>query len=298
MFHRHARWNWLTLFALANLTCWIGVAVVAGLAIGDNVDLGVETLLREGRAAAVAMWQQASQTALAQSAAPAAVAQVSSPARADELPRSGASKGAPPPTISWSAPLALAAGSEASGTPGASMVSAVSAADSVSSGLTSEQPAVTLVSSPLALADPEIESLGWLDAEMASSATDRAVEIRYQEEALNREIAALWTQNPDFPFQEVAVDLQDGQVIVTGKITLLGIGVNARATCSLVAQDCLPQLQVETVSVAGVMAPAFIKERIEDMLLEAMSWYPKDYPLCLDQIVLEEAQLTVHGHCR
>jgi len=298
MFHRHARWRWLTLFALANLTCWMGLAVVAGLTIGDNVDLGVETFLREGQATAVATWKRASQKAPARSAAPSGVAQVLSPAHVGGQPSSEASKGAPPPTISWSDPLSLALGSDAIGTPGASVVAAAPAAEAVPSGLTPEQPAVTLVSSPLALSDPEIQNLEWLDAEMARSALDRAVEIRYQEEALNREIAALWTAYPEFPFRDVGVDLQDGHVILTGKTTVLGLGVNAKAICSLVAQDCLPHLQVESVSVAGVLAPAFIKERVAGVLLEAMTWYPEDYPLCLEQIVLEEEQVTVYGHCR
>jgi hypothetical protein len=298
MSHRHARWNRLTLFALANLMCWIGLAVVAELAIGDHVNLGVETLLREGQATAVAAWKRAPQKALAPSTAAEAAAQVSSPAQADGQPLTETAEGGPAATVAFSAPLALAGGSEAIAAPAASMVSAAPSASSVPSGLTPEQPAVTLVSSPLALADPDIKSLGRLDAEMARSAPGRDVQIRYHEDALNREIVALWTDSPGLPFRNVRVDLKDGHVIVTGKTTVLGLGVNAKATCSLAVQDCLPRLQIESVSVAGVVAPEFVKERIAEMLLEAMTWYPANYPLCLEQIVLEEAQATVYGHCR
>jgi hypothetical protein len=297
MFRRHTRWTWLTLFALANLMCWIGVAVVAGLAIGDDVDLGVETLLREGQATAVAVWEQASQKALASAAAPAAVSQVALAAQPDEGRPKEAARVGPTATISWSAPLPLVS-SEPEATPDTSRASATSAADSVSPGPTPLPPEATLVSSPLLLADPEINSLAWLDAEMARSTLDRPVQIRYQEEALNREIAALWTKNPTLPFRDVWVDLKPGQVVITGKTTVLGFGVNAKVTGTVVAQDCLPHMQTQTVSAAGMLVPAFIKQQIEDMILEAMTWYPGDYPLCLEQIVLEETRVTVYGHRR
>jgi hypothetical protein len=29
-----------------------------------------------------------------------------------------------------------------------------------------------------------------------------------------------------------------------------------------------------------------------------MTWYPADYPLCLEQIVLEETRLTCYGYRR
>jgi hypothetical protein len=298
MFVRHSRWTWLTLFALANLTCWIGVAVIAGMAIGDGVDLGVEALLREGQATAIAVWKQASQGVLAPSAAPAVVARVSSPAQSDGRRSTETATSGPSAMISSSAPLALPMGAEPVATPEVSGASAAPATDSVFSGPTPQQPEAALVSSPLLLADPQIESLAWLDAEMARSALDRAVQIRYQEEALNREIAALWTKNPGLPFRNIRVDLQPSQVVVTGKTTVLGFGVNARLTGSVVAQDCLPHLQIETVSVVGVVAPAFIKEHFADMLLKAMAWYPDDYPLCLEQIVMGETQVTVYGHSR
>jgi len=297
MLHRPSRWTWLTLFALGNLVCWIGVAVIAGLAVGDHVDLGVETLLHEGQATVVAVWKQASGQSVPPST-PTVVAQAPMPARANEGSSMQSATGGSPATISWSAAPAVAMASEPGATPEAREASAASPADPASSGLTAQQPEATLVSSPLSLADPEINSLAQLDAEMARSALDRDVEIRYQEEALNREIAALWEQNPELPFRDVRADLKRDQVVITGKMAVLGVGVNARVTGRIVAQDCLPRLQMESVSVAGVTAPAFIRKQVADTILEVMTWYPEDYPLCVEEIVLEEARVTVHGHCR
>jgi hypothetical protein len=297
MRHRPSRWTWLTLFALGNLVCWIGVAVIAGLAVGDYVDLGVETLLHEGQATAVAVWKQASGQSVPPSTA-TVVAQAPMPARADKQGAIETARDGLPAAISGSAAPAVAMASAPGATPEARKASAASPADPASSDLTALQPEATLVSSPLLLADPEINSLARLDAEMARSALNRDVEIRYQEEALNREIAALWEQNPELPFRDVRVDLKRGQVVITGKTAVLGVGVSARVAGRIVAQDCLPSLQMESVSVAGVAAPAFIRKQVADTILEVMTWYPEDYPLCVEEIVLDEARVTVHGHCR
>ena len=162
----------------------------------------------------------------------------------------------------------------------------------------SPEPEATLVSSPLLLADPEITSLAALDAEMTRSAPDRAVLIRYQEETLNRQIAALWRNNPELPYRDVQVDMQPGRVAVTGRLTVLGFSVNARLDGEVVAQDCVPVLEVKSLSVAGLMTPKFVKDQVQDMVLEAMAWYPEDYPLCLEEIVLEDSQATVYGFRR
>ena len=154
------------------------------------------------------------------------------------------------------------------------------------------------MSSPLLLADPENSNLALLDAEMDRSAPDRAVQIRYQESALNAEIAALWRNNPDLPYRDVWVDLMRDQVVITGKITVLGFGVNGEVTGQVTVKDCVPVLEIERVGIAGVMTPSFVRDQVESMVLEAMTWYPADYPLCVEQIVLEETRATLYGYRR
>ncbi len=276
--------TWLTLFALANLGCWAAVAAAIGLIASDSVDLGVEALIRRGQATAVAVWKQTSSKALQ----PTAIAQAPLPSQA-ETPGNRPAAGNP-----WPAPSTPTAHPEA--TPAAEGNSALTSGPPDSNA--SPQPVATLVSSPLLLADPEINSLALLDAELARSALERPVQIRYGEEALNREIAGLSQNYPDHPFRNVQVDLQPNRAVITAKVTVLGFQVNAQVTGRAVAQDCLPHLQIETVSVAGVMTPRFVRDQVEQIMLDAITWYPADYPLCLDQIVLEETRATVYGHLR
>jgi hypothetical protein len=274
MFRRNTRWLWLALFALVNLLFWVSAAAAVSLVISDRVDLGLETLVREGQATAVALWKQAA----ARDAQPTPTALAQAPLPAE----TGAVENRPP-----AAPAATL-GSE----------SFPAATTLPPDNTPTPQPEATLVSTPLLLADPEISSLAALDAEMSRSAPNRAVQIRYQEETLNREIEALWTNNPDLSFRDVYVDLQRNRVVVTGKATVMGFQVNAEVTGTVSVQECQPQLEIETVSVAGVMTPKFVKDQVEEMILEAMAWYPADYPLCLEQIVLEETRATVYGYRR
>jgi hypothetical protein len=57
-------------------------------------------------------------------------------------------------------------------------------------------------------------------------------------------------------------------------------------------------LEIDRLRLAGVMTPAFVRDEVESMIHEAVAWYPADYPLCLEQIVLEETSATVYGHRR
>jgi len=159
-------------------------------------------------------------------------------------------------------------------------------------------PPTALSSSLLPLSDPDAADLLHLDAEMSRSATGRPVQIRYSEAALNREIGALLAANPDLPYQNVYADLKHDGVVLSGSVTVLGFQVEAEVSGRVVARDCQPQVEIETISIAGLATPDFVREGIQDIVLEALAWYPADYPLCLEQIVLEEEQLTVYGSRR
>lgn len=285
MSNRNARWLVLTLFALVNLACWAGAAAAVGLVVSPTLNLGLETLVREGQATAVAAWERVEQ----QPSNPAAT-----PAEADLVPVPAGTEttgDGPPATVSSPGTVAPA------NTPQPDTTRAADTGTTPDS-LPTSQPEATLVSKPLLLADPEISNLALLDAEMARSAPDRAVQIRYQEAALNAEIAALWRNNPELPYRNVWVDLMRDQVVVTGKITVLGFEVSAEVTGEIAAQDCVPTLAIERVTIAGVMTPKFVRDQVKDMVLDAMTWYPADYPLCLEQIVLEETHVTVYGYRR
>ncbi len=336
MFSGRRRWAMMGLLAAGNLALWVGIAYVVGLCASDQVDLGVETMVRHAQATAVSSWAGATGDRMeliqAAGADPAtlpprahepegersmALVQATDGAPPEVSPAAtpfGAATDLPPSTGEPSGPVAPSNADDEPGEPAlptaGSPVPATEQADLEPGSKTGPadppiaaraDPVVAtsqIVSVPLLLVDPEFHSLEGLNAEMEQSAPGRAVQIRYEEEALNREMETLWVENPALPYRDIQVDFQDNGLGISGKVSVLGLQVDAYLQGTLVARDCRPQLEVESVSLAGITTPRFVRARVVTMAEEAMAWYPEDYALCLEQIVLEETRATFYGHRR
>lgn len=285
MFSRNGRWILLSLFALANLVFWAGVAVAVGLAVRPGLDLGLEAGIRQMQATAAAFWDQRGQP----------------PPYPSATPEEDATNPLPAATLlPGDEPLAAVVTATSPNPASTSQPEATRSAESSPEPTIqpTASPVATLVSSALLMADPAFSDLTTLDAELDRSAPERPVQIRYQESMLNAEIAALWENNPDLPYRDVWVDLQRDQVVITGRITVLGFGVRGKVTGQVVARDCVPVLEIKRMDIAGVLTPSFVRDEVEELVQEAMTWYPADYPLCMEHIVLEETRATVYGYRR
>ncbi|MGD8625338.1 MAG: hypothetical protein PVF47_19035 [Anaerolineae bacterium] len=315
MQNRASRWHWLTILAVANLVIWVALAGLVGLVVGDKLNLGVETMLRQGQATAAVAWEQMAEGSGAPASngpasdgpgAPAAGPVTNMPTQATQAQVATAVQWPAQPEAQATAgpePIATSAFATPALNPaGMTVVVAEptatqpAATETVPPSQSPTEPA--LLHTPLLLSDPEIHSLASLDAQMKHSASGRPVQIRYQETTLNREVAQLSEHNPDLPFRDVNIDLKREAVVLTGKVTVLGFQVDATVTGQVTVEECLPHLEIESVAVAGIMTPRFVRDEVEKMVMDAMTWYPADYPLCLEQIVLEETRATVYGHRR
>lgn len=284
MTDRPSRRRWLALFVSLNLVLWIAAAVAIGVIASDRVDLGGETLMRT--------WHATAKVALRQAAA--RLPGVLTTPTASPAPGIGQ----PQPAGGATAEPTAAARSKALN-PGASISETQpTRTPRPPSATAAAAPAETAVIAPLLLSDPGISNLMSLDAEMDRSAPGRAVQIRYQEAALNQEVQILLQDYPDLPYRDVSVDLQRDAIVVTGDITVLGFRTGVKMIGKVIAVDCRPKLEVQAISILGILTPGFVKDQVLRTLLEVAAWYPPDYPLCLEQIVLEEDRATVYGHCR
>lgn len=290
MFNSSTRWSWLTIFALCNLVFWVIVAAAVGLAVSDKVDLGVEALIREWQATAVTAWDNTSAGVLETKTKPTTIV----------TPQ--AVQGKPTTNVVWPDPTTPSPNLQAEATPLSPPKEPQAQPAGSSQDSSSAQPEKPtpqpLHNNPILMADPGLEGLLQIDAEMNHSAQGRAVQIRYQEEALNHELTALLNSYPDLPYRNVQAKLQRDQVVMTGDVTLLGIEVNTEVQGKVVAQSCLPLVEIQGISIAGVVAPGFFKDQIKELIGESLSWYPADYPLCLEQIVLEDGRVTIYGSRR
>jgi hypothetical protein len=303
---RIPRWGCLTVLAACNLAFWLAVAIGVGLLASDKVDLGLESSVRAGQATIVALWQPVPPTAPPDTA-PGPVNPSPPPLQREQEPPAGqrvvSASPTPPPTpvnLQRSFPPTMPPRPTALDTPAlaAQATSQPGAAPTLAPNPATATPPPALASSLLPLTDPTAADWMRLDAEMSRSATGRPVQIQYSEAALNREISALLAENPDLPYQEVYADLKHDGVVLSGRVTVMGFQVNAEVSGQVTAQDCQPQVEIETISIAGLATPGFVRKGIEDIVLGSLDWYPADYPLCLEQIVLEEDQLTMYGSRR
>jgi hypothetical protein len=274
VFGGRSRRIWLTVLAVSNLVLWLGVAAGVGLLASDKMNLGLEGYLRERQATAMARLNQP----------PGAQAGVA--------PGSAGSFGAIPSG-------GEAQGAESPLTPSPAELASLGTPTPVTEGQgTAGQSSGELASSPLMLSDPEFSSLGQVSAEMSRSTIGRRVQIRYDEAILNREITTVLAQSSDLGFRDVQVNLDPGKVIVTGDVTVLGFDVGAEVEGVVLVENCLPRVELQTVSVEGFLTPGFVKDEVAKMVLGALDFYPADSALCLERIDLEDGVVTVYGYRR
>lgn len=280
MFGGKLRRIWLTVLAVSNLVLWLAVAVGVGLLASDEMNLGLEKYLRERQATAVALLSRPPAPPAGMAPGSTGLLEAQSPRVAGQTPGSALALS---PTAVTQSQAATGPGTPVSASGG--------------QGSNGQSPE-TLVSSPLVLSDPGFDSLGQVDAEMARSTVGRQVEIRYREAVLNREITTLIAQSSDLGFRDVQVNFDHDRVIMTGDVTVLGLDVDAEVQGVVVIENCLPRIELQTVSVEGFLTPGFVRDEVAKMVQGALAWYPPDSALCLERIILEEGMVTVYGYRR
>ncbi len=299
------RWTrrrlWLVLLAAGNLVVWGVVAFAVSLIASDRLDLGIEASVREYQATAIAAWNAGRPGA--------ATAGPSEPERDLLRPRllpagpgapdeqAVASLSASPQPATLAGELTPAAVTESGATPGPS---ADPGMEGSTPGAAADQPAGDEPQStaPLILADPVLDDLTSLDQEMTRSAPGRVVQIRYLETTLNDEISALLASRTDLPYENIHVDLGTEQVIVGGDVRVFGLAIHAEVRGNVVARDCAPQFETSSVKIGRFFTPVVIRDKVKELLDEALDWYPADYPLCIEGIVVQQDRVTLYGRRR
>jgi hypothetical protein len=297
---------WLALLAAGNVILWAGVALVVAFVASDRLDLGIESTVREYEATAVASWsspiESRTPAGLTSSQVPSPILSPAALGPAIE-PTAGATEIAllPSPTAPAERDLASGeskSGGETSGNPTAPPTPQIIPSDPTPIRAAAQFEPASPLTTPLLLTDPRFSDLASLDPEIKRSAAGRTVQIRYQEAALNRELAAWLATRPDLPYRSVYVDLRDGQVVVTCKVVVLSFLISAEVEGELVASNCRPELELSSVKIGGLFTPGFARDEVKKMLDQALDWYPSDYLLCIDEIVLQDDGTTVYGHRR
>ncbi len=265
----------LILIAALNLCLWVVVAGGAVLLVSRRVDLGVETFFREGPATLIAALRGSDRQESGD------ISETQEPT----LPEPDASTIAT--LVPVSSPLAEQVTEEPEPATGGPPEQTLT-----------PEPSEELTSSPLNLSDPPLDRVMNVDSEMARSEPGRRVLISYSEEALNREVDRFLERYPFLPYERVTVDLQRDRVAVKGDVTVQGVRATVSVVGRLEARDCRPWAEIDLLTVEGMPTPGLFREGVNQLLADALAWYPPDHALCLDWIILEEDQVTVFAERR
>lgn len=307
MSKNRSRSGLLTFFIIANLMFWILVAVAVGVVASDLVDLGIESFFRQSGTALV-LRNSAPTRAASGGESPAPQAQPTALAAAVE-PIEQTEKGAEavdPAEAKSGAAASPKMTPYAPRTPGAQPTRPEPAAPALPTLMPTQAPRdagsslslPALEAGPLLLVDPDVDRLTRLDAEIQQSAVGRSVEIRMDEDALNEQIAVALARHGELPYQQITADLRPGQITLSGNVSVLGLALPTQVQGTVLAVDCHPSVQIDSVAVGGILTPKFVKQQVVQLVEESLAWYPADYALCLEQIVIEENQATLYGSRR
>lgn len=332
-FKNASRSGLLTAFVIANLVFWILVAVAVGVLANDLVDLGIESFFRESGSAlvslgvapppsgdtaqAVAPGATAPQAALVEPVEPAeegagfkesgeGTLAPASPTQAWAEPEEPAGAGGNPAPSMEMTPYATRTPRAQSGAPTEAVpAEAVPAQPTIAptqapqnQAAGSSLPSPALEADPLVLVDPDVDRLNRLDAEIRQSAVGRPFEIQMAEDALNEQLAVALARYGGLPYTGVSADLKPGQVVLSGKVRVIGMELPAEVRGTVVAVGCRPAVQIDSVTVGGILTPKFVKQQVVQLVEDSLDWYPADYPLCIEQIVIEENRAILYGSRR
>jgi hypothetical protein len=92
--------------------------------------------------------------------------------------------------------------------------------------------------------------------------------------------------------------LREGQVVLAGNVLVLSVPIKVEATGAMATSGCRPVLELSSVKVGGLFTPRFVRDEVTEILDRALDWYPTDYPLCIDRIVVRDEHATLIGHRR
>jgi hypothetical protein len=151
---------------------------------------------------------------------------------------------------------------------------------------------------PVELDDPSISELVVLDAELQTWPPGRILQVTYTQQGLNRELDALLAANPGLPFRDVEAVVAWDELRLSGTMRLLGVDVPLVAVGQVLAVDCRPRVQVNSLTAGVLPAPGLVRDQVLGRLQQWIRWFPADHPLCIQDIQFDDGVLTVVGIIR
>lgn len=120
--------------------------------------------------------------------------------------------------------------------------------------------------------------------------------VAVAEQEINNGLADYLGGDPNAGFSDVAVALEPGQAVITGKAHVLGLTLDTRAVTHIVLAGGRPRLKVIGLQISGATAPGLLRDRVAQMI-EAQADLPilQSIPLRVDQVEVQTGQVLASG---
>lgn len=128
----------------------------------------------------------------------------------------------------------------------------------------------------------------------SGEAFDLTITARELEEAL----AWYAVQHSGFPLGEARVSVSLEGIEVSGEASLAALQVPLSARADVSLHDGVPMIAVDQLRVGEMGLPDFVRFQLEDQLNKQLTLGREDLPLLLQEVHLQDGQLTVRGTIR
>lgn len=137
-----------------------------------------------------------------------------------------------------------------------------------------------------------------MDDLMAAPA-GRPVRVVVREETLNRDLAYLAEMakaETGQSVEPVTVELRPEGIYVSGGAKAGFLRGRYQVLAEITVQGCAPKVHIQKLRIAGLPAPEFLRQRLEDEVARSLDLWLASLPLCVEQVLLEHGRGTVVGH--
>lgn len=146
----------------------------------------------------------------------------------------------------------------------------------------------------LRLVDPAPEEINKAISELPVGGR---FQILLHEKYVEEQALAYLDSGPELPIavSDIEVDFEPGEVAVSALVPVGFLRVEALARGRWAARDCVFEVQIVKVTVAGAAAPATLREQISNLLAEGLKSLEKS-PVCFTRVEIREGEVQIDGY--
>jgi hypothetical protein len=135
-----------------------------------------------------------------------------------------------------------------------------------------------------------------LEARIKAGASGEPYDLTFTNDELNQLVAYALAQSPDIPFEQVRVAILADRLLVDGVTKGFAVALPVRAVVTVAAQDGMPIVRVQDISLGDTELPGPVRDRIRDDVNRSLDPSRLTLPISVETVEQEAGMLTLRGH--